>query len=137
MPRAESLSAGLSDALLADLQHGYSRQLYGETGRVQQNRLRILWPSLLKPRVLRTLTTGCSQPDRHGDRGSAQVHLWLAAPKNNLQTQAVWVHQPTEQLHSSHADHEWVEVTHCYYSSEGVRSWTPMWFFAVPGAAAD
>ena len=70
-----------------------------------------------------------------GTTGGAQAaHLWLHAPKNNLQTQGVWVHQPAEHLHSSHADHEWVEVTHCYYSSEGVRSWTPMWFFAVPGS---
>ena len=135
MPRAGRLSAGLPDALVADLQHEYSRQHYGQAGRVQQNRLRIIWPSLLRPRVLRSLASDCSVPERHkGGQGSAQAHLWLHAPKNNLQTQGVWVHQPAEHLHSSHADHEWVEVTHCYYSSEGVRSWTPMWFFAVPGS---
>ena len=125
MPRASHLP----DALVADLQQDYSRQLYGEAGRVQQHRLRIIWPSLLRPRVLRSLTSECGVPERHKSQGSA---LWLHAPKNNLQTQGVWVHQPAELLHSSHADHEWVEVTHCYYSSEGVRSWTPMWFFAVP-----
>ena len=127
-------SAGLSDGLVADLQRDYSRQLYGQTGRVQENRLRIIWPSLLRPRVLRSLTSSCSVPERHKGQGGAQAHLWLHAPKNNLQTQGVWVHQPAEHLHSNHGDHEWVEVTHCYYSSEGVRSWTPMWFFAVPGS---
>ena len=125
MPRGSHLP----DALVADLQQDYSRQLYGEAGRVQQHRLRIIWPSLLRPRVLRSLASECGVPERHKSQGSA---LWLHAPKNNLQTQGVWVHQPAELLHSSHADHEWVEVTHCYYSSEGVRSWTPMWFFAVP-----
>ena len=40
MPRA------LSDALVADLQGEYSRQLYGQTGRVQPGRLRLIWPQL-------------------------------------------------------------------------------------------
>ena len=98
MPRAGRLSAGLPDALVADLQHEYSRQLYGQAGRVQQNRLRIIWPSLLRPRVLRSLASDCSVPERQkGGQGSAQAHLWLHAPKNNLQTQGVWVHQPAEE----------------------------------------
>ena len=33
-----------------------------------------------------------------GTTGGAQAaHLWLHAPKNNLQTQGVWVHQPAEE----------------------------------------
>ena len=78
MPRAAGLSAGLPgssrglpDALVTDLQRDYSRQLYGQPGRVQPNRLRIIWPSLLRPRVLRSLASDCAVPERHKGHGSA------------------------------------------------------------------
>eukprot|EP00908_Phaeocystis_cordata_P007278 Transcript_17918.p2 GENE.Transcript_17918~~Transcript_17918.p2 ORF type:complete len:297 (-),score=53.95 Transcript_17918:602-1423(-) len=129
MPRA------LSDALVADLQGEYSRQLYGQTGRVQPGRLRLIWPQLLTPPVLKSLTARCNQPERHAKGPlNTHAHFWLSHPKNNLQTQGLWLHQPPEHLHGAYDDHAWVEVTHCYYSSEGVRSSTPMWFFAVPGS---
>ena len=64
-------SGGLPDALVTDLQREYSRQLYGQPGRVQPNRLRIIWPSLLRPRVLRSLSSDCAVPERHKGHGSA------------------------------------------------------------------
>ena len=64
-------SGGLPDALVTDLQRDYSRQLYGQPGRVQPNRLRIIWPSLLRPRVLRSLASDCAVPERHKGHGSA------------------------------------------------------------------
>lgn len=125
-----------SGPLVRALQHGYSQRLYGRPGAVDLDRIRLIWPELLPAEVRGSLRTRCALPKGQDARcqqcgGPCRPFLFVQPPKNLLQTQAVWIHRPP--LQASHSDGEWVEVSHCYYSSEGITSSTPMWFQAVPG----
>tara|TARA_B110001452_G_scaffold84927_1_gene69382 strand:- start:1583 stop:2626 length:1044 start_codon:yes stop_codon:yes gene_type:complete len=127
-----------SGPLVRALQHGYSQRLYGRPGLVELDRIRLIWPELLPAEVRGSLRTRCTLPKGQDARceqcgGPCRPFLWVQPPKNLLQTSAVWIHRPPQQLQANHSDGEWVEVTHCYYSSEGIKSSTPMWFQATPG----
>lgn len=124
----------LPEALLAELQANYSLALYGAAARVQPHRMRVLWPALLSRSVRAALRVACRVPMRHTEDGAA--HFWLAPPKNMLQTRALWVQQPPDSLVARRhfSSDAWVEVAHCYYSSERVSSHTPTWFYELPGS---
>ena len=126
-------------ALVADLQTNYSLALYGHKYRIDLSRLRVLWPALLTAAAHRSLFAPDVLQCGKTPRLSRETHLFVDPPKNNLQAAAIWVHQPnvaaTARELVAPASHSWVEVSHCYYSSEASHGKIePMWFFLTPGS---
>mmetsp|Transcript_34638 Transcript_34638/g.84272 ORF Transcript_34638/g.84272 Transcript_34638/m.84272 type:complete len:365 (-) Transcript_34638:513-1607(-) len=131
----------MSAALLTDLQVNYSVRLYGSKYRIDLRRIRILWPALLTPKAFRSLLQPGVVTCGKDPRMSSETHMFVDPPKNNLQAQAIWIHQPTlsrallPREFAAPPSHSWVEVSHCYYSAEGgYNKIEPMWFFAAPGS---
>ena len=139
-----ALTTTLRGALLTELRTSYSMALYGRQSSDHESwphTVRVLWPALLSSATLRRLRNGavrCSM----GGKARRSVTLYLDPPQNQLQSAALWVHQPdiyrapeAAPLGYTPADHSWVEVTHCYhFNGEQVSPRSPAWFFVVPGS---
>ena len=127
----------IPQALVTDLQTNYSLALYGHKYLIDLSRLRVLWPALLSAAAHRSLFAPHVLQCGKNPWLNREVHLFVDPPKNNLQAAAIWVHQPklatAARALVAPASHSWVEVSHCYYSSEASHGKIePMWFFATP-----
>ena len=112
--RCVSRRSRLPQELIRDLQTNYSLTLYGAKYKIDLSRIRVLWPSLLGAAAMRSLLEASMVQCFKAPHLSRQTHLYFDPPKNNLQSAAVWVHQPNLQHvpreEAAHASYSWVEV---------------------------
>lgn len=126
--------ATLSDGIL---QGNYSIALYGATGRVDTQALRIVWLQLLPPAFVSAVATSTGFCKASPMPPLRPFFLSMDVTANPQD--ALWVHAPHATPIPSH---QWTEVTHCpqrLHSDPGGAAWKamPMWLYVAPGSGVS